>query len=379
MKKILFALLAVSFTASGQPKPGKLTVEKIMRDPKWIGASPTSPYWSLDGKYLFFNWNPDQAVSDSVYYITADNLTPRKTTFDMRQNTLTSAGVVYNSSRLAYVYAKQGDIFLVDVKTNRQRRITQTTEAESGPQFILQDRTIVYTRNQNLYAWEIESGLTMQLTNFQRSATPAAETPATAQQRRGGGGGGFGAGGPVREERNTGNPQERWLQNDQLKLFDVLRERKQRRDLASAATRSLPKQKELRTITLDDRPLQNLAISPDARFVTYRLYRAPAGAKTTIVPDYVTESGFTTDIPGRTKVGAPLGSYESFVYDREKDTVLLIKADQIPGIRDLPDYVKDYPQRDSARRPTPLRPVTINGPYWNEKGTHAVVEISAQD
>ncbi|MBE7173078.1 MAG: S9 family peptidase [Williamsia sp.] len=375
MKKIFFAFLAISSSAFSQSKLGTLTVEKIMRDPKWIGTSPADPYWSLDGKYLFFSWNPEQAISDSVYYITADNLAPRKTSADMRQNTLTAANVSYNTSRSAYVYAKQGDLFLVDVKTNRQRRITQTTELESNPQFILHDRAIAYTRNQNLYAWEIESGLTMQLTNFQRSTTGVVETTTPAFQRRGGGG----AAGPVREERGTGNQQERWLQNDQLKLFDVLRERKQKRDLASAANRSLPKPKELRTINLDDRPLQNLAVSPDGRFVTYRLYRAPVGAKNTIVPDYVTESGFTTDIPGRTKVGAPLGSYESFIYDREKDTVMAIKTDQLPGIRDLPDYVKDYPQRDSSRRNTPLRSVTINGPYWNEQGTHAVVEISAQD
>lgn len=377
MKKIVFAFLAISSTAWSQSKLDKLTVEKIMRDPKWIGTSPANPYWSLDGKSLFFNWNPEQAVSDSVYYINPNNLTPRKTTADMRQNTLTTAGVAYNGSRSVYVYAKQGDLFLVDVKTNRQRRITQTTDIESNPQFILRDQAVAYTRNQNLYAWEIESGLTMQLTNFQRGAAPAVETPTTPFQRRGGGGGT--TGGPVREERSATNPQERWLQNDQLKLFDVLRERKQKRDLASAAARLLPKPKELRTISIDDRALQNITVSPDARFITYRLYRAPAGAKNIIVPDYVTESGFTTDIPGRTKVGAPLGSYESFVYDREKDTVLSIKTDQVPGIRDLPDYVKDYPQRDSSRRNTPLRSVVINGPYWNEQGTHAVLEISAQD
>ena len=57
-----------------------------------------------------------------------------------------------------------------------------------------------------------------------------------------------------------------------------------------------------------------------------------AGNKTTIVPNYVTESGFTTDIPARTKVGEIAGSSEFFIYDRERDTVLAIKTDSIPGI-----------------------------------------------
>ena len=50
-------------------------------------------------------------------------------------------------------------------------------------------------------------------------------------------------------------------------------------------------------------------------------------AKTTIVPSYVTETGFTTDIPARTKVGAAQGTSEFFIYDRERDTVFAIKID----------------------------------------------------
>ncbi|WP_315816590.1 hypothetical protein [Paraflavitalea speifideaquila] len=47
-------------------------------------------------------------------------------------------------------------------------------------------------------------------------------------------------------------------------------------------------------------------MSADGRFISYRLIKAATGGKNTIVPNYVTESGFTEDIPGRTKVGNPL-------------------------------------------------------------------------
>ncbi len=71
-----------------------------------------------------------------------------------------------------------------------------------------------------------------------------------------------------------------------------------------------------------------------------RLTRAASGGKSTIVPNYVTESGFTEDIPGRTKVGAPMSTQELYLYDMQKDTVYVLKTDSIPGIKDLPDYVK---------------------------------------
>ena len=57
---------------------GELTVEKIMRDPKWIGSAPTGLNWSPDSKTVYFNWNPDKAAADSLYKITLQNRIPQK-------------------------------------------------------------------------------------------------------------------------------------------------------------------------------------------------------------------------------------------------------------------------------------------------------------
>jgi hypothetical protein len=58
-----------------------LTVEKIMRDPKWIGVSPSNAFWSLDSKNVFFNWNPQNNVSDSVYSYAIGGSEPQKTNY----------------------------------------------------------------------------------------------------------------------------------------------------------------------------------------------------------------------------------------------------------------------------------------------------------
>ncbi len=44
-------------------------------------------------------------------------------------------------------------------------------------------------------------------------------------------------------------------------------------------------------------------LSPDDTHVFILVAERPAGAKNTIVPNYVTESGYTEDIPARTNVG----------------------------------------------------------------------------
>lgn len=370
MRKALVISLSVfiSCIVFGQQKLDQLTVEKIMRDPKWIGTSPSNISWSNDGNTLFFNWNPDRNPADSLYYITLTNKVPAKASIAQKQLLDVENNYNYNQQRTAYVYAKGGDIFLTDVKTGKTRRITHTTDTESNPQFSFNETKIVYNRSQNLYAWDIASGETLQLTNIK--ASDAA-----------GSGGGFGRGSDA-TTRAGNNPQEQWLKNDQLQYFQVLRERKEKREATEAYNKSLPKEKELRSISIEDKSLQGLTISPDGRFVSYRLFKAaPAvGAKATIVPSYVTETGFTTDIPARTKVGSQQGSAEYFVYDRVKDTLIAIKTDSIPGIQDLPDYVKDYPKQLEEKKKKPgNRAVYVSSINWSLKGTYAVLDIRSQD
>ena len=327
-----------------------------MRDPKWIGSSASAPYWSRDGKTLFFSWNPDALISDSVYYITLENHQPKKTAYLMRKNVLTDNAVVYNLSNTAYTYTKNGDIFYADTKTNKEHRITQTSEQESNPSFILQDSKIVYRRNLNVYAWDIATGLTTQLTNFQKGTQP-----------------------PKEPKKDSLNLQGKWLVKDQLQNFEVLQYRKMKKDSAEAATRALGEEKELKAIYYGDKTLSNVIVSNTGKFITYRLTKPASGVKNTIIPNYVTESGFTQDINGRTKVGAPEGVSETYIFNASLDSVILIKSDSIPGIKDLPDYTNDYPSYDSLKRKPVNRQVTMVGPFWNENDTYGIIEIYSTD
>ena len=67
---LLFPGLFFSFHAFAQ----SLTVEKIMRDPKWMGVAPSGAFWGEDSRAIYFNWNPAmdtvRAASDSVYSLT---------------------------------------------------------------------------------------------------------------------------------------------------------------------------------------------------------------------------------------------------------------------------------------------------------------------
>src|SRR5687768_8620660 len=234
---ITFWVLFFSIIVLSQPILDKLTVEKIMRDPKWIGSSPSSPQWSADGKTIFFNWNPEKADADSLYYITLDNKTPVKATVIQKQNLLSSNTLEYNKAKTAYTYNKDGDIFYTEIKTGKTRRITETIDSENNPRFSFNDSKIVYTRSQNLYAWDIASGETQQLTNLKSNTVATAAGPAIARSSP--------ANSSAKAGAESGNQQEAWLKRDQLQYFEVLRSRKEKKDKADTYTKDT-KQKELR-------------------------------------------------------------------------------------------------------------------------------------
>ena len=351
-KLFAFVFLLFSLTIClAQQKLDKLTVEKIMRDPKWIGTSPSNVYWGADGNSLYFNWNPDNLSSDSVYFITVTNHNPVKASVEQKQNIIPVYSTTWNQNRTACVFTKDGDVFFKDIKTGNTKRIIQTTEKETNPVFSFDDKKIVYTSNLNLYAWDIATGETMQLTNLE-SKDP--------------------------EKKTTVTTEEQWLKNDQLQYLRVLKERKEKKDATDAYNKSLSP-KELRSINIGEQILLGLTISPDGRFVGYRLTK-PSDVKSTIVPNYVTESGFTSDIRGRTKVGEPQNNSEFFIYDRKKDTVFTIQTDSLPGIRDLPGYVKDYPKKfEQQIKEPPARPVVIGDISWSPNGTYAILDIRSLD
>jgi len=324
----------------------KLTVEKIMRDPKWIGVSPTSPYWSPDSKTVYFNWNPESAPSDSVYAYSVTSKATRKT--NARERTTSAPrSIQWNSNFTKAVYEKNGDIFMFEPASNKLVQVTNTTGNEFGPQFSGDDKSIVFSSGMNLYRWSISTGEFAQLTDFKTGNKPA----------------------------KSSSDQETWLKADQLKYFRVLNERnqksQQRKKLLKKETPRRPKE-----IYVDDKSIELTRLSPDQKYITYRLSKKTS-SKSTIVPNYVTATGFTEDISARTKVGVSPSPGEFYLYDIANDTTYLIKLNNIPGISDSLSYANDYPK--AKRKNSKARDAEVSAVEWSPDGKHCVLSISSLD
>lgn len=354
MKKFALAFFLV-IPVLGICQTKTLSIEKIMQDPKWIGTSPSGASWSISSDTLFFLWNPDKQLSDSLYFITLKNHTPQKASVAQKTNLLPARSVTYNREKTALVFSMGGDVFYKQLNPAKTVRITQTADYEFNPAFTFNGKKVAYQKGQDLFAWDIATGETVQLINIQKEKEK----------------------GNVTKDNLTA--EEKWLKNEQLQYIEVLKERNQKKEKEKQYNDLLDKN-EIQKIYSGNKRVSGMEINPDGNFISYTLYQSPTAGKNTIVPDYVTESGYTTDIPGRKKVGEPQGDYSFFVFDRKKDTAIEIKADMLDGIRDIPEFYKDYPKEyERLKKENAVRPVFFAQSQWSPDGKYLMLDIRSQD
>ncbi|RMI24684.1 MAG: S9 family peptidase [Calditrichaeota bacterium] len=355
--------------AMGQQAPEataspRLTIPMIMQDPdRWIGSLPHDIHWSDDGKWVYFLWNPDNAEEDSLYVVSRKGGIPRKVSPEERKQ-LPSFQGVWSRDYTRKVYEKDGDIFLLHIRKGAVRQITRTTERESDPAFTHDEQGITFRRGDNLYLWNEADGSIVQLTDFRKGRRP-----------------------PEQQEPKT--EHEKWLKRQERRLIRVLRERLEKQELARKRAKAT-KPDYPREIYLEDQQVEEIRLSPDRRFITFRLEKDAPDARRTRVPNYITETGFTEELTARPKVGSPQPTFRFGIYDTEKDTVYDVDIRDIPGIYDSPEFRKAYApaeedsadsgkhpsSRDTTRTP---RNVILYGPFWSENGEHALMVARAWD
>ena len=309
-----FAFLAQPTSNPISKNVSTLTIEQIMQGKKFVGYLPNDIRWSEDSRSVYFSWNPEMDTLRSLYKTQLENggWTGAQQVGIEEQKSIYRGGN-YNKDRTKITYSNKGDLFLRDFTTGGLKQITSTLERESGPVFSGNGTAIVFEKDGNLFAWDIADGITRQLTDFKK---------------------GF------KKNKQVLSEQDEWLKQDQLGMFEILAERKMTKETRERRNKLL-EPKRPKTYHYGDKRLSDLAISPDGRFITFRLLDRGEG-KRTEVPNYVTESGRVEDINARPKVGSEVDKTELGIYDTEADTVFIVDPLQIEGIYDKPAFLKEY-------------------------------------
>ena len=266
---------------SVETKPGpadangrfELTVDSIMRGPDLVGYPPAGLRWSPDSQKLYFEWRKPGENRASTYAVDRDGGAPRKLTDDEIKYIPPAAGR-WDKAHRRVLFVDGGDVVLVDLTTGMRRQITRTTAAESTPRWARHDTHVTWVREGNLYIAPVDaspSPLVAQLTDV----APRRQDPRLTDSQR-------------------------FIRDEEEKLIDFLEKQKAEKKKAEDEQ----KKNTLPAFELQDRQTAaDLMLAPDDTHVFIVVNERAVGAKNTIVPNYVTASGYTEDIPGRTNVG----------------------------------------------------------------------------
>jgi len=366
---------------SSAPTPGRfaLTVDNIMRGPNLVGYEPGEVRWSGDGERLYFRWKQASDPVEKPW----DTYVINRNGSDLRKLSDEEAALAppidgdRTEDRKRIVYARDGDIYVYDFTTDRGRRITNTSEPETNPHFTRDGRHIYFTRANNLFVLSLDDGALSEMTDIH--AAGAAPNPAAPPV--------FGFGPPPQRARSAsseetkGTESQEALKKEETELFDVVRRREQ---VKKEEEERRKKENPRKPFTLQARQsVQALQLSPDEKYVTATVIERPEGAKNTIVPEYITDSGYTDDIPSRDKVGDRQSRIRIAVISVVSGEVKWVDHGQKQTPPQGPTKMssgKETGETVPAKPPEPHeRDVQLLQPVWSEDGTKAVLYARASD
>jgi dipeptidyl aminopeptidase/acylaminoacyl peptidase len=274
--------MGVAFVAPGIAQKGalgapdaklQLTVDSIMRGPGLVGWPPTGLRWSADSRHLYFEWRRPGEKEASTYVVGRDGGEPRKLTEDEVKHAPMANGR-WDRAHQRLLATEDGDVVIHDGASGKRIPVTRTTGGESNARWARNDTHVTYVRDGNLFIVPLEAG----------AASGVAQLTDVAPRKT--------------DARLTDS--QKFIREEEQKLIEYLREQKAQKDKAEEKA----KKDKLPSFELQERQnATDLMLSPDESHVFILVTERPSGAKATIVPNYVTESGYTEDIPARTNVG----------------------------------------------------------------------------
>lgn len=169
---LFLALYFLAFSdgfAQGTTK--KITYEQAFLNKEPIILKPLIPASWLDDENYLLREQDEKTKTMSLFKVSAR--TGEKTLFvdysaiqkNLPQGLMGMQHVAANQDYTILIYSFKNDLYLYSLKTQKFKRLTATPEEEKNPRLSPDVKFLAYTRANNLYACELESGLEYQLTS----------------------------------------------------------------------------------------------------------------------------------------------------------------------------------------------------------------------
>jgi len=323
---ILCVLLILPTVPARAAEAPPLTLEQIMADPDWIGNPPTDPYWSDDGRAVYYWRERDGVGTNPKDLFRVDLATGKAAKIEPAERGKAEAPATdWSRDRKKKVWVRAGDVFYKDLATGTVRQITRTAEEESDAFFLADDKRIGFYQDKKVFVFDLATGTLSQPADLRLEKDPAKEDEPT------------------------------FLAAQQTRLFDVLRQeqekKKREREEERANQQADPTRPPVPWYLGKDVTIEGVSLSPSGDWlaVVTAPKKGEGDTKRAKMPRWVTDSGNVETRDVRAKVGTEAPA---------ENTILLLDLGRherhdldlsvLPGIQD--DPLKTLREAAEARK-----------------------------
>lgn len=288
--------LPAAAAPSNEEERPRLAIEKIMAGQEFIGTPPSSPVWAVDGKTLYFRWKKPEEKTTEIYAVSLANPVPVKITREKILENPPAGGAgrfrgffgfgrfgtswQWDREKKRLLVNQNGDIFLYDLASKKAEQLTATDQAESSLGFTHDQKKVYFQSGDNLFILGLTDRSLRQLTSFTREKQPEPPSPTEIQK---------------------------WYEDQQRALFkDIFRMGFEGFGRGGGGTDLLPALSRVTTrrkpfLLAENQRLVMAEPTPDEKHVLFMVTETITSARNTIVPNYVSRSGYTETINSHTK------------------------------------------------------------------------------
>jgi dipeptidyl aminopeptidase/acylaminoacyl peptidase len=281
-----------------------------MADPDWIGPPVTDPYWSADGRSVYYSLKrKGSPLTDLHQFALAEG---KDAIVEPAARANADMPAVYDHSGARAAFIRNGDVFVRVVAGGKLIQITRSPQKKESPQFSADGRLLSFRSENDWFVHDFASGITAPAAILKTEKDPDAA------------------------------PDADDLRDVQLRTFTTLKRLHDEAEAGKKESEALRKADATRLAAPfylgEDVVVRTSMLSPDARWLL--VVTAPKGAakgKEGQLTRYVTESGYEEFEKERVRVGRNPPAPQSLLLLNLVDHSLHpLGTDKLPGIDEDP-------------------------------------------
>jgi dipeptidyl aminopeptidase/acylaminoacyl peptidase len=344
MTKNIFVLAFLAFSISG--KSQNLKLEEIMKGESFVGIQPVNQHWSLDGKKIYFDWNPNQELGLSTYFLGKGMAEPKLV--EPKEAAFSQLDFKRNATSDLVYYIDNGGLYSYSVNNKISKKLFQQSNPISNLSLGFEAGILFFQQNDNLFRYNTNEGTIIQITNFKSG-----------------------------DKKEKESDKESFLKSQQKELFQFIRDKEAKKEWNTAKKNSVKSDFPKGYYFGKKDELQSLKTNPTGSFATFNLIEK-LDVKKEKMEVFITSEGYNQSPDTKEKVSIDNFMKTKFgIYSVARDSVYFVNFSTLSHIQDVPKYYDSYEKLKNKDKSDKL--IIVQVPVYNTNGSLAIAEIRSQD